>query len=233
MRLTESFVKRIKELAGINPGSEETLSEDYPINFNMEEFKSLNSYAKRLKYAAERLKKLGAGSSRIVFDIDGVKVLKIARNDKGLAQNETESLMGKDSFLDDKVAHVFEFHPKFQWVEMEKALKPSPTIFRKITGVDIVDLSDYLFEKYKYHNKGIKYSNQELIKKLDENDFVINMEDVMVSYDMSPGDLGKLNSYGVITRDGAHKIVLVDFGLSSSVGEEHYGFVREDENEGN
>ena len=68
----------------------ESIEEAYPESFNMETFKSLRNHAERNRYAAEHLQKIAAGSSRIVYKIDDEKVLKLAKNDKGIAQNETE-----------------------------------------------------------------------------------------------------------------------------------------------
>ena len=42
----------------------------YPSNFNMEIFKSIKSFKDRINYCKERLSRIGAGSSRIVYAID-------------------------------------------------------------------------------------------------------------------------------------------------------------------
>ena len=75
--LTEEQFNYLKEMA-------------YPTSFNMEEFKSIRSFADRVKYCEQRLKKLGAGSSRRVYQIDNEKCLKLAKNGKGIGQNIEE-----------------------------------------------------------------------------------------------------------------------------------------------
>lgn len=62
----------------------------YPAAFSFDTMLSIRSYAGRLKYIASILPKLGSGSSRTVYPVDDEKVLKVARNDKGIAQNEVE-----------------------------------------------------------------------------------------------------------------------------------------------
>jgi hypothetical protein len=55
------------------------------------------SYKKQIDYALERAAKIGTGSSRVVFEIEyegRPTVLKIAKNAKGLAQNEKEGDYG-------------------------------------------------------------------------------------------------------------------------------------------
>ena len=62
----------------------------YPVSFNMDEFKMLKTFAARIKYCQARLQRISSGSSRIVYKIDNEKVLKLAKNRKGIAQNEAE-----------------------------------------------------------------------------------------------------------------------------------------------
>ena len=84
------------------------LDEEYPQSFNMEEFKTLKSFNARINYCQENLKRISSGSSRIVYMIDDEKVLKLAKNNKGIAQNEVEISYGGDYTLDRIVAEVYE-----------------------------------------------------------------------------------------------------------------------------
>ena len=68
----------------------------YPVSFNMDEFKGIRSFADRVKYCENRLKKLGAGTSRRVYQIDNEKCLKLAKNRKGIAQNIEEINLEND-----------------------------------------------------------------------------------------------------------------------------------------
>lgn len=58
----------------------------YPETFNMEEFKSISRFASRIKYCETHLQRISSGSGRIVYKIDDEKVLKLAKNPKGVAQ---------------------------------------------------------------------------------------------------------------------------------------------------
>ena len=44
----------------------------------------------------------------------------------------------------------------------------------------------------------------------------------MRGYDIPVGDLMKLNSYGLVKRNGVDDIVMIDYGLNSSVWEDYY-----------
>ena len=64
------------------------ISEEYPKDFDLNQFKSIKSFKGKVLYAKEKLgNPIGMGSSRVVFRVDDNKVLKLAKNPKGQAQN--------------------------------------------------------------------------------------------------------------------------------------------------
>lgn len=63
----------------------------YPTSFNFVEFNNIGSFAGKKRYCDERLQKLSSGSARIIYKVDEEKVLKLAKNAKGLAQNQEEA----------------------------------------------------------------------------------------------------------------------------------------------
>ena len=204
-----TFKKYLKEMA-------------YPVNFSFEEFEKIKSYAGKLKYANERLQKLASGSSRVVYKVDGDKVLKIAKNEKGLAQNNVEA----DSYLQnyDITARVFESSRDGFYVEMEFAIKLKPTRFKAITGVDIRELDQYLRYKER-ESKGQKHYwsiEPDIKSRLDNNDFVQEIVNLSLEYDMPMGDFTRLSSFGEVIRNGKPAIVVIDFGLTNSIYNDFY-----------
>jgi hypothetical protein len=196
------------------------LDEDYPTSWSIEEFKKLTSFSARVNYCNQHLQRLSSGSSRIVYKIDDNKVLKLAKNKKGIAQNETEIDFGNDSYVNDVVAKIFDHDENNLWVEMELAKKVTPSIFKNIVGVT--------FENYchiiKYRNSisvdfGFTVSKPENYNDIWENEFVYNMMDFMVNYELPWGDLCRLSSYGLV---GNNRIVLIDYGLTSDVYDTYY-----------
>jgi hypothetical protein len=210
----EILKKRLNQLVG----------EDYPASFNMEEFKKLNSFASRVRYCEQHLQRISSGSSRIVYKIDEEKVLKLAKNKKGLAQNETEIGMSKDFYFNHLFAHVFDFHQDDLWLEMELAKKVSPSTFRQIIGFDIKDLYTYLFKQWN-ENNGRKMGDTlppEKKEMFSESQFAQDMLELVMNYDTNPGDFGRLSSYGLVTRNGQPDIVLIDYGLTGAVYDSYY-----------
>ena len=198
----------------------------YPKSFNMEEFKSLTSFKKRLEYANTHLpRKLGSGSSRTIFQIDDEKVLKLAHNKKGFAQNEVEEDFYLQGF--DIIAKVYDFdQDNHTYLEMELAKKITKKRFKQLVGVSLEDVWNYLYNfRIQYNLKGVsRYDRiKEVPEGIEENPFVQELKDIVLSYDMMvPGDFGRESTYGEVMRDGNPTVVIIDFGLTNSVYDDFY-----------
>jgi hypothetical protein len=195
----------------------------YPQNFSFDELLKLTSYRKRIDYIQNRLQRISSGSSRIAYKVDEEKVLKVAKNRKGLAQNIAESDWGvQDMYSNSIAAKVFETDEKGIFLEMELARKVTPTKFKQILGFSIDDLEVYL-EKY-YLNYKHRELNPELEERMEENEWLIDLQDLAINFDHPiPGDFTKLSSYGLVSREGEERIVLIDFGFTNSVKRDYYG----------
>ena len=62
--------------------------------FNKDTIDTFQSFSKKAAYVAKFFPKIGSGSSRIVFDMGDGNVLKLAKNEKGYDQNNTEGDWG-------------------------------------------------------------------------------------------------------------------------------------------
>lgn len=200
------------------------MDEDYPESWNIDDFKNLSTFYERIKYCNQHLKKIGAGSSRIVYQIDNEKVLKLAKNRKGLTQNEVEINLSNDSYIDHIVAKVFDSDENNKWLEMELVRKLTNSEFKKIIGYSFEDYSNALrYQKNPQRRIGFfSYSKPENFDELWENEFISDMFDFISNYDVVVGDLTKLSSYGIAKSNGSEKIVLVDYGLNDMVWAGYY-----------
>ena len=206
--------------------NEMELSEEYPKGFDLGQFKSLYSYAKKMKYAESHLgKPLGRGSSRVVYRIDETKVLKLAKNRKGIAQNEAEINFYGNTYYDDIIAQVIDFdRDNNLWVEMELALKPKKSDFNRLWNVNIDDLHYYLDNRYREQN-GLKhrFSLPDDVKSdLDNNEDVGQLVSFMYDSVTLPADLSRINSWGLVKRPYGESLVLIDFGFTEEVYESYY-----------
>lgn len=214
----KSFKQYIKEMA-------------YPVSFSFDEFNNIKSYNGKLKYANERLQKISSGSARVVYKVDEEKVLKIAKNKKGIGQNSIESDWGLQR-MSDIVAKIFNTNDDHFWVEMELAKKLTPNRFKQLTGMSLNEVQDMLRVMETLNNSSrrnylkpeqLKELQDEFSQKVNDNEFLNSLTDMIMNFGMKyPGDFGRVNSYGEVLREGVPTVVLVDFGLSESVWEDFY-----------
>ena len=224
--ITEQQLNAIKEMA-------------YPVSFNMEEFKSIRSFADRVKYCENRLKKLGAGTSRRVYQIDNEKCLKLAKNRKGIAQNIEEINLGNDMYAGSCFAKVYDYDSNGLFVEMELARKAKESDFERLVGIpfdvycDIIvrTAANYLpsnNQSRNWINKSMEDSYEYVMDNIDDFEFIGEVIDYMGNYQVKAyGDLQRLSSYGVVRRNGQEEMVIVDFGLTEDVFNNYYRKSRE------
>lgn len=217
--LTETQLKHI-----INETKRE-IDEDYPVSWDVEKFASLKSFNQRVKYCEENLTRISSGSARIVYKIDDNKVLKLAKNRKGIAQNLKEIDTSDDYYIKHLVAQVFHYDENGLWLEMELAKKVTKSMFKSIVGESFDTFYEYLnYEDSRirinsYFRRPVPNNYEELL----ENEFFIEISDYMINYDVPVGDLTKLSSYGLVNRNGEDTIVLIDFGLDDNILKNYYG----------
>lgn len=202
------------------------MTEDYPSSFNMDDFKKLSSFNQRIKYCQENLKRISSGSSRIVYLIDNTKVLKLAKNKKGIAQCGVEISYGNDNYIGDILAKIFDYHPDGLWVEMELARKVKKEDFKRIIGFSFKDFCVAL-NNYSLTAGKNKYSHElpldkNIYEAMWEDEFCYDIFNYIGNYDIQFQDLLRLNSYGIVNRNGEEKIVIIDYGLTNKVYSNYY-----------
>lgn len=188
-------------------------------SFDIEYLSSLKTFNQRLIYCRTKLKKLGVGSSREVFEIDSNWVIKVAKNDKGLAQNNVEG--------DYSATRMYDFIPKIKdkddedrWVIVEKCEKITKKEFESLTKLSFEFFCQFLREYDKIEVKCMKVKfSEEVEKELnDEDSFIYSVRDLLGNYDMLPGDFEKLNSFGKHNN----KIKIIDWGFTKEVHKTYY-----------
>lgn len=210
--------------------NESVLVEDYPEAFNMEYFKTLKSFKERIDYCERELTRISSGSSRIVYKIDDEKVLKLAKNKKGLAQNSTEIELGRDNQYSNALAEIYDYNENNLWVEMTLAMKAKVNDFKRLLGVSFEELGLYL--EY-YYNNSVKHNNQlskkfkgfndELYQSMwDDSGFFYDLFSLISNYETPVGDFKRINSYGVVKENEEERIVVIDYGLTGQVYDSYY-----------
>jgi hypothetical protein len=192
-------------------------------SFSLEELKKQRGWAGKAKYLDNCLLKLGSGTARIVYLLEPTKVIKLAKNDKGIAQNEVEAGLMKDSkgMYSNVLAQIIDFDEDYLWVEMEVAKKLDAKTFQNATGMSWKDYSKYI-QYYEWDLKKLGNYSDEIPQEVMENEFFSSMVDVAANLKLSLGDFAKPSTYGIVQRDGEPQVVLIDMGLTQSVFNSHY-----------
>ena len=171
----------------------------YPSNFDLRYFSTIPTFKEREKYCRERLKFLGGGSSRIAFQVDDKKVLKIAKNRAGIIQNENEEDWGRNKYS--CFAKIYEADKNHLWIEMELARKVYIKDFISCLGISRIMWCEIL--AYIYNEK-----NKELY------DLYRYMLDYQPDWD-TVTEFWRVANLGVVNRNGKEFIVIIDDGLKS------------------
>jgi hypothetical protein len=200
-----------------------SLNEDvnYPMNFNIKQFKNLSSFAARIRYAQSLLTKIGAGSARVVYAVDDKTVLKLAKNKKGLAQNYVEGDWGLHNMYAGILPDLIDKDEDDLWLIIEKAEKIKPSEVEQLEGVKFKDYQ-YVVGKEITERSGRQYPYATSIDDYDavrDNDFVNEVVEMAINFGFPVGDLTRISSLGKI--DG--RVVITDAGLTEDVMKEHYG----------
>lgn len=181
-------------------------------SFNLDAFKNLKDFQAASNYVLAMLPVLGRGSSRIVYDLGGDKVLKLAFNDAGIAQNSLEArLTGRTPFF----AHVYDMSPKGWWIISEK-ITPFKTAqeFTDYTGLEMPLLRDYGYERLTTEERqefkdyyGLNDRHMELL------DSIVHM---LRTYNLIGGDTTSIKHWGL---NNNNELKLYDYGLDKTLFE--------------
>lgn len=186
------------------------------------------TFKSRLQYVLDRAPRLGGGSSRIAVmipDNGRETALKVAKNRKGLAQNQAELGILNDGYVGklDIVIPLVDYdkeNPQPVWIQTEKAEKVSDTKLSKIMRSGrhifyVVGYAEYLLGKSDWKaNTGLEH-----MKSLSDDDQVIFEEyankiaNLLSSTSLQAGDLDRASNWGLYQGNP----VIIDLGYTEEV----------------
>ena len=216
----------------INLSDVSELNEAAMPGFNLQTLSSIKSFAGRLKYCKQMLgPSFGSGSSRIIFEIDDEKVLKLAKNKKGIAQNEFEEQTSRYGSM---VVHVFDCDDNYMWLVEENCVPAKEEDFERLIGLPFetyCDLIRFYYNRYCRNGRQtylFTMTTDEadaLVDRLyneDDYGFVPRIFNLMGDYQLPFGDLTRISTYGMVMRDGSPELVVIDSGLSEEILNTYY-----------
>lgn len=203
------------------------ISEAIGFGFSLLYMKQLNSFAKRLKYCKEYLgTTIGTGSSRICFQLNDEMILKLARNEKGLYQNEKEGQ--EDYYRDDyglfpKVYYNLSDTENYTFIVSEYVLPAKEKDFKTCLGLSSSNFYLFLAHCASQYDRRFRpvLTNESFENLIENNEELEKWYSYMCDYQMPPYDLRNAN-FGMTLRDGQPTIVMLDSGLDDGIYRKFY-----------
>lgn len=184
-------------------------------------FKTRRSFAalRRLMDTTESIDYITSGSARAVYKINDEKVLKIAKNPKGIAQNQTEADWGLKNY--GVAAEWYDISDDGIWIESELCKKIGMKEFKECTGYTFKYFCNCLEYYYygRHRNPYYHPAEPEGYDETWEDDFIRSFYEYIGDFDVPVGDLTRISSYG---KNHEGEIVLVDTGLTQDVYNDFY-----------
>jgi hypothetical protein len=191
-----------------------------PADWDPAAFGHDKTFKSRLDYALQRAPRLGGGSSRVAFTIpDNGRdtVLKVAKNAKGMAQNEAEVDILTDGYTGklDIVIPIVDYdkeNPQPTWIQTELAKKVSQQKLSKLLHIDKLNYGISRFV-YAVHNVlGNRKAYMTNLKKIKQD---------LIDSGHSEQDIEIFMGYvdEVATLVNSSTLLVDDLGVASNWGE--------------
>lgn len=207
-----------------------------PADWDPAQYGRGTTFKQRLAYALERAKKLGTGSSRVATTIEyqgRPTVLKIAKNQKGLAQNSVEADILSDGYASQlgiliPIIDYDEQNREPTWIHTEMAQKANPKQLCALLGCDnldqLVNMAWAITGKKRYVGNYQDYVTflrqrgvaEEQIERM--TDYANTLADLNSSFDVELGDFTRAANWGIYNG----KPVIIDVGFNSNVLNQYY-----------
>lgn len=178
------------------------------LNEILKHLSSLETFKDRIDYAEKHLEHLSSGSSRLIYKV-GDQVLKLAKNERGVAQNKVEANPKmKSKYINPTIKAdkngIWKLSPYLEKITEKE--------FEKMTGFNFKEFGKALEHKIDDEEKPEHY--EEISKSEIFKEFIRLTED----FDLLIGDMIRISSFG---KKDDH-VILLDAGLDNSVWEKFY-----------
>ena len=177
----------------------------------------LETYAARKEYAEKNLSHLSSGSSRLTYLTDNKTVIKLAKNERGEAQNAAE-VKASSTFDSKYLNKVLSSSKNHVWIEVPFVEKITEKDFKDMVGIDFEDFGEALRFSLKKISGNTDKKKPRGYDEVSQSDLFKEMNKIGKALDLMPGDLARISSWG-------HKgdvPVLIDSGLTLTVFNDFY-----------
>lgn len=179
----------------------------------LKKLSDLKSFDDRIGFAKKHWKFLGEGSSRTAFQMNKDLVIKVAHNDKGIAQCLTE--------MDPKTQlsctnPIVVADAKGKWIVLKNTEPMTEEKFKELTGFGFESFMNAIY--YKFNNELDNWNPPQKYEEIEKHPLFQCLAKLIFSTDQQIGDVAKISSFRIL--DG--EPVLADYGLSRDVYKKFY-----------
>lgn len=200
-------------------------------SFSLKELDGIWDYEDKFEYCCEHLgKPIGEGNSRAVFQINDDRVLKLAIDESGEAQNRVEA--GDEIYKDElNIFPIMYNYDKecYTWVISEYVLPMEKEDVVKIFGINdveffhIIQALDRLVDKEKTGDISEReVGSIEYYSRC--HPFFAGFVKCLRDEILLAGDLSNLDNFGITQRNGELIPVILDSGINMDVYKKYYDF---------
>lgn len=179
--------------------------------FELSDLCKFNEPRQLLEFSDKFFSSVGGGTSRGVYSINSKYVIKVARSEYGIWQNESEIRATHSESNNGLILplHRYDIN-KALWVVQRKAQpigENNLKLFDTIYGLSFQDVCNQICNIQSGKELDAKYADNHFVKLL--NDFISKQETRFFH------DLKKMDSYGFLDE----KIYLIDYGMDNETFE--------------
>ena len=197
-----------------------------PIKVHTDKLDSLTSFVARKRYMNSNFIAIGTGTGRKVYDIGQGRVLKLALNRKGVAQNSVETDKAMHDWHGTLLPKIYDTDKDDKWLICDLAVAAKSKDFARLLGVSMDTLFYYIEYKMDAHpsTQTMKLSGELGIGARYLSSKVQEIIDLIINFDLMYRDITRKGSWGII----GDRLVLRDFGLSQAVWDGYYKPIKKD-----
>ncbi len=188
----------------------------------LKNIESLHTYKDKIDCAEHNLKHLSSGSSRIIYLSPNESVIKLAKNDRGLAQNKVEANIKSNSKFVNKPK---KFAKNYSWLEVDFLDDLSEKEFEEFTNFSFKNFGSTIKSTLKSHHtsdispsSSPSSSSSKSINKIKSSPLFKDICELIKSNDLIVGDVIRISSW----RTNGEYPILADTGLNRNVFNKYY-----------
>ena len=189
-----------------------------PDDWDRSKFSPRTSFRQMVAYAKERAIQIGRGSSRVAFEVPyqgRPTIIKVALNQKGIAQNQEETDLLDDGYLSKigitipMIDYDIENGRRITWIHTEKAEKITQKQLERFFGGVSLNAIIARIEYDKTGRRGWAY--EELPDHIHENEYYDMLRDLLLNFPHINGsDLVRKANWGLYRG----RPVIIDLGFT-------------------